>query len=215
LNNPPAAEPPQSASLRLVLWGVLVLALIAIGALFVQSRHSRSHLPEYYAVRPFTLTNQLGKAVSLRDFQDHVWVADIIFTRCAGPCPRMTEQMQKLQEIFANEEVHFATLTTDPDHDTSAVLKSYAEKFNADPARWHFLTGTKAQIRSVAMDSLKLGSEEKDEATQQNPNDLFIHATVFVLVDKFGKVRGVYESLEDGFEEKIVGDIRSLLKERR
>jgi protein SCO1 len=198
-----------------VLWGVLVVALIAIGALFLQSRNSRSHLPEYFTVQPFTLTNQLGKLVSAREFQDTVWVADIIFTRCAGPCPRMTEQMEKLQGIFANEDVRFVTLTTDPDHDTPAVLKSYAEKFNADPARWHFLTGSKAEIRSVAMDSLKLGSQEKDQAEQQNPADLFIHATVFVLVDKFGKVRGVYESLEDGFQEKIVGDIRSLLKERR
>ncbi len=216
-------EPPDSSSasrssgaLQIALWGVLAFALVAIAILFVQSRNSRSNLPEYFVVQPFTLTNQAGEPITLGDLEGKVWVADIIFTLCAGPCPRMTEEMSKLQNLFpVGENVRFVTLTTDPEHDTPEVLTAYAKKFNADPSRWQFLTGTKAGIRAVAHDSLKLGAEEKDPASRENENDLFIHTTVFVLVDKFGKVRGTYESLEPGFQEKIAADIRALLRERR
>jgi cytochrome oxidase Cu insertion factor (SCO1/SenC/PrrC family) len=198
------------------LWGVLAVALISIGVLFIQSRKSRSHLPEYFAVLPFALTNQLGRTVELREFDGKVWVADIIFTRCAGPCPKMTEEMETLQQLFSpQDDLRFVTLTTDPEHDTPPVMKSYAEKFNAEAERWHFLTGSKSAIRSLASDSLKLGSEEKEKDLQQDENDLFIHSTVFVLVDKRGKVRGFYESLEPGFQEKIRADITSLLQEKR
>jgi protein SCO1 len=202
--------------LHALLWGVLALALVAIAVLFVRSRQSRSRLPEYFQVQPFTLTNQLGHPVGLGDLTGHVWVADIIFQRCAGPCPKMTEEMSKLQNLFpAEEPLRLVTLTTDPEHDTPEVLRTYAEKFEADPSRWHFLTGSKAQIRDLAANSLKLGSEEKDETQQQNENDLFIHSTVFVLIDQRGKVRGFHESLEPGFQEKIVADIKSLLNEKR
>jgi cytochrome oxidase Cu insertion factor (SCO1/SenC/PrrC family) len=42
---------------------------------------------------------------------------------------------------------------------------------------------------------------------------LFIHSTIFVLVDKHGHLRGAYESLEPGFQEKIRRDIAALLQE--
>lgn len=209
-------EKKSSRPLHMLLWGILGAALLAITFLFFQTRQSRSYLPEYFAVESFTLTNQLGRAVSLRDFQGKVWVADIIFTRCAGPCPRMTEEMFKLGKRFAAEsDLRFVTMTTDPDYDAPEVLKRYAEKFEADAERWSFLTGPKADIGKLAQGSLKLGSEEKEKSQQQNTNDLFIHSTVFALIDKGGKVRGFYESLEPGFQEKIAADIQSLLREKR
>jgi len=205
----------SSPTVRTIAWGVLGVVLASIAVLFVRSQYSRSSLPQISQVQPFTLTNQLGKIVSDRDLMGRVWVADIIFTRCAGPCPRMTEEMSKLQRAFSpSDPLLFVTLTTDPEYDTPAVLKTYSEKFVADPARWHFLTGTKPQIKDVAVGSLKLAAIEKEEADRENPNDLFIHSTIFILVDKRGAVRRSYESLEPGFQEKIRADIQSLLRER-
>ena len=112
------------------------------------------------------------------------------------------------------KKLRFVTLTTDPEHDTPAVLKSYSAKFNADPERWYFLTGPKAEIlQNLAIGSLKLTAIEKDPETRQDPNDLFIHTASFVLVDKKGNLRGIYESLEAGFQEKVQADIKSLLGE--
>jgi protein SCO1/2 len=167
-------------------------------------------------VKPFTLTNQLGEVVTLQNLKGKVWVADIIFALCPGPCPKMTEEMSKLQTAFdAKQPLRFVTLTTHPEHDTPEVLKSYSEKFSADPARWVFLTGTKRELlANLAIGSLKLSAVEKEEKLQESENDLFIHTTMFVLVDKAGKIRGYYESLEPGFQEKIRADINSLLAER-
>ncbi len=126
----------------------------------------------------------------------------------------MTEQMSLLQKALpAEAPLSFITLTTDPDYDTPAILKSYSEKFGADPARWHFLTGPKAEIKNVAVGSLKLATVEKEPGDREAANDLFVHSTMFVLVDKAGSMRGVYESLEPGFQEKIRSDIESLLRE--
>ena len=205
-----------SRGLRTLVWAILGAVMLGILAAFINSTGQRSKLPVLGSVKPFTLTNQLGDATTLQDLKGKVWVADIIFALCPGPCPKMTEEMSKLQSAFdAKRPLRFVTLTTHPEHDTPKVLKTYSEKFSADPSRWYFLTGPKRELlANLAIGSLKLSAVEKEETLQESENDLFIHTTMFVLVDKAGKIRGYYESLEPGFQEKIRADINSLLPER-
>ena len=204
-----------SRSVQVIVWGLLALVIIGVMGAFLRARTQRSNLPSYEKVQPFSLTNQLGQTITLNDLKGRVWVADVIFSRCPGPCPKMTDEMSKIQKAFpADAPLRLVTITTDPENDTTSRLKEYSEKFSAGPARWHFLTGTKRELlANLASGSLKLSAVEKDKELQQDPNDLFIHSTVFVLVDKSGKVRGFYESLEPGFQEKIQADIKSLLDE--
>lgn len=153
------------------------------------------------AVADFTLTNQDGRATSLAALTNHVWVADIIFTRCAGPCPRMTGQMRSLQTALPqNSAVKLVTLTTDPDFDSPATLKKYGTRYGADFKRWTFLTGTKAQIAGLASDSLKLSAVPVKPEERKDNSDLFIHTTIFVVVDKHAELRGVYETGGDGVD---------------
>lgn len=171
-------------------------------------------------VADFTLTNQDGQAVSLAALTNHVWVADIIFTRCAGPCPHMTAQMRSLQGLLPkNSDARLVTLTTDPDYDSPAVLKRYGERFGADFNRWMFLTGTKAEIAALASDSLKLSAVPVKPEDRKNDADLFIHTTIFVLVDKHAQLRGVFETGGDGVDwqnvvqPKLLRAIRQLENE--
>ena len=204
----------SSKGVQIVVWSILALVIGVIVFLYAREQSRKSDLPVYGQIQPFALTNQLGEEFTLKDLKGRVWVADIIFTRCAGPCPKMTQEMAGLQNAFSEEpKLEFVTLTTDPDHDSPKVLKRYAGKFGADSARWNFLTGTKPEIKNLAIGSLKLAAIEKEEEQQQNENDLFIHSTTFILVDKHGRMRGAYESLEPGFQEKISSDIRELLRE--
>ncbi|MGZ8920847.1 MAG: SCO family protein, partial [Limisphaerales bacterium] len=147
-----------SRGLRMLVWAILGLVMVAILVVFINTQGNRSKLPQFGTVQPFTLTNQLGETVTLQTLRGNVWVADIIFARCPGPCPKMTEEMAKLQSAFAtNQPLRFVTLTTDPKNDTVSALKEYAEKFSADPARWHFLTGPRREIvANLAVGSLKL-----------------------------------------------------------
>jgi len=162
---------------------------------------ARKPLPVIGPVADFMLTNQQDRVVTLADLRGHVWVADIIFTRCAGPCPRMTRQMKELQDALPSaSQTRLVTLTTDPDFDIPPILKAYAERFGADTNRWMFLTGTKKEIAALAVGSLKLTAVEKNPEERTDPADLFVHSTIFVLVDKQARLRGVFQTGGEGIE---------------
>ncbi|HPC59345.1 MAG TPA: SCO family protein [Verrucomicrobiota bacterium] len=184
---------------------LLLLALL-LSVLRLRTNPARATaLPVYGQVADFLLTNHHGQAVSLSNLLGRVWIADIVFTRCAGPCPRMTQKMAGIQAALdPAERTRLVTLTTDPDFDTPEVLRAYAQRFNADPARWMFLTGTKAQIARLAVDSLKLTTVEKRPEERESPEDLFIHSTIFVVVDRQGRLRGIFETEGEGIDSQTV-----------
>jgi cytochrome oxidase Cu insertion factor (SCO1/SenC/PrrC family) len=174
---------------------IMALSLVFLLAKARSAAEHRESLPVYAQVADFSLTNQNGAAVSLGDLRGRPWVADIIFTHCAGPCPRMTRQMKELQEALPKDSpTRLVTLTTDPDNDTTAVLKTYALRNGADTNRWMFLTGTKLQIASLATGSLKLSAVEKKLDERASPDDLWVHSTIFVIVDKRAQLRGVFQT---------------------
>ncbi len=181
---------------------------------------ARTRLPVYGSVADFTLTNQDGAPVSLADLRGHVWVANVIFTRCPGPCLKMTRQMKELQQALAQDsQARLVSLTTDPDFDKPAVLKSYAERFGADPQRWMFLTGLKKQVASLATQSLKLTAIEKTPGERQSPNDLFVHSTLLVLVDRQSRLRAIFETSGDDIDpdhvkKHVVEAVRQVERER-
>jgi protein SCO1/2 len=217
------ADTPQQLPRILWLCSGLLFGLLAIAYLLSLAEVKRLHrhqLPVLGVISNFTLTNQDGKTTTLENLTNHIWVADIIFSRCAGPCPRMTAQMKSVQDALTKESnVKFVTLTTDPDYDTPDVLKKYGERFGADFYRWMFLTGTKNEIGSLAANSLKLSAVPVKPAEQQNAADLFIHTTIFVLVDKQARLRGIFETGGEGIDwtnvvrPKLIADIKRLERE--
>src|SRR3989442_9887469 len=132
---------------------IVILCISFVLARIEPKRRPAAAPPVIGQVADFTLTNQEGRVVSLADLRGHVWVADIIFTRCAGPCPKMTREMKLLQDALPKDSgAKLVTLTTDPEFDTPQVLQAYGEKFGADAARWTFLTGGKKEIAALAVD---------------------------------------------------------------
>jgi protein SCO1/2 len=193
-----------------LVWGGLALVgltlVLAFGLAQLKSHNDAGRpLPVYGQIADFSLTNQNGRAVSLADLRGQVWVADIIFTRCPGPCLKMTKQMKALQDALpSGDQAKLVTLTTDADFDTPPVLKTYAERFQADPQRWIFLTGTKQEVAKLAIDSLKLSAIEKKPEERESPQDLFVHSTIFVIADKQGQLRGVFETTGEDIDPEHV-----------
>ncbi|MGH7975293.1 MAG: SCO family protein [Limisphaerales bacterium] len=163
----------------------------------------------------FTLTNQDGKVTTLADLTNHVWVADIIFTRCAASCPIMTGQMKSLQDALPpTSEAKLVSLTTDPDYDSPQILKRYGEHYGADFNRWMFLTGAKKELAGLATGSLKLGSTPVSPQDQKSPVDLFVHSTIFVVVDKQARLRGIFQTEGEGVDwKKIEPQILATVKQ--
>jgi cytochrome oxidase Cu insertion factor (SCO1/SenC/PrrC family) len=116
----------------------------------------------------------------------------------------MTRQMKLLQDALpADSRTKLVTLTTDPDFDTPAVMKAYADGFEANPERWLFLTGTKKEIAALAIDSLKLTAIEKKAEERTDPADLFIHSTILVVVDKQARLRGIFDTEGEGVDPAL------------
>lgn len=203
--------------MEFVIWSGLVLVMVGVTvAWWTDRRSARSISPKPTPVGAarispdipgrdltvigdlpeFGLTNQSGQPFGLAEMKGKVWLADIIFTRCPGPCTVMSKRMSDLQSLLpANLDVGFLSLTTDPNFDTPAILTAYGKRFGAEASRWHFLTGEKAEIAKLATTGMKLVGREKEETTRTAPNDLFIHSTVFALIDRQGRLRGVREVL--------------------
>ena len=180
-------------------FGLIGLAIFV--SLLQNSRSQKTPLPVISQIADFTLTNQDGNISTLADFTNRVWIADIIFTSCAGPCPRMTMQMISLQkELPADSRARLVTLTTIPEFDMPERLKKYGTHYGADFSRWTFLTGAKTEIAKLAAGSLKLSSQPVKPEEQQNPADLFIHSTYFVVVDKRAQLRAVFETGGEGVD---------------
>jgi len=121
-----------------LIWLGLVLATTAAGTAFVGAGLGAANgpLPVIGQIPSFTLTNQENHLISTADLRGKVWVADIIFTRCPGPCRTMTGKLQELQKAISSDApVRFVTLTSDPENDTPAVMKKFAAQFAADPKR--------------------------------------------------------------------------------
>lgn len=215
---------PQAQRFTWFVGGGLAMIAATLGLVYAlgkirSSSFADKPLPIYGQVADFSLTNQEGRVIRLSDLRGHVWVGDIIFTQCAGPCPRMTREMKEIQQSLpADSSSKLVTLTTDPGNDTPAVLKRYAERFGADSTRWSFLTGTKPEIAKLAMDSLKLTAIEKKPEERESPEDLFIHSTIFVIVDKKAQLRGVFETTGEGIDpqevkKQILQAVRQLERE--
>jgi protein SCO1/2 len=180
---------------------------------FTQARQKT--LPVIDQVADFALTNQTGEVTTLADLTNHVWVADIIFTRCAGSCPIMSTEMKSLQDALpADSPAKLVTLTTDPDYDTPDILKKYGEHHGSDFQRWTFLTGSKKELAGLATASLKLGSTPVPLQDRTNSVDLFVHSTIFVVVDKQARLRGIFETQGEGVDwAKVKPQILATVKE--
>lgn len=199
-----------------VLWVLLGLGLVAltVGVLMIRERLRMEPLPVLGSVGSFSLTNQLGQPITGKALEGGIWVADIIFTRCPGPCLLMTRSLSALQaRLTARDRVHLVSLTADPEYDTVEVLRTYGERFEADPARWHFLTGAKEELYRFALDDLKLAAEEIAPEQRESLSDLYIHSTRLVLVDGAGRVRGYFDGTDAAAPERMLSAIRRLQRE--
>jgi protein SCO1/2 len=164
----------------------------------------------WHKVKPFTLTNQFGKEVSLEDWKGRIIIANFIFTSCPSICPTLTRNMRRLQQAFAKTDtiVRFVSFTVDPLRDNPARLKAFGDRFRIDHDTWWMLTGTKDEIYNIALQEFKANIAETEIDTA------FIHTDKFFLLDKDRVVRGWYNGLDSARLEYIIKDVVLLNMER-
>lgn len=196
---------------RRLLWSVwAVAAASGVGLLWhVADAAKAAALPRYGRVPSFTLTDQTGGLVSQETLKGVVWIADFIFTRCAGQCPLMSAQMSRLAQVFQGEpSLVLVSFTVDPAHDTPEILARYAAAHEARPAQWRFLTGDLQTIARLSQAGFQLALSQ--EGTAEEP---ITHSRRFALVDRHGVVRGSYDAGEAEAMTRIRRDVQRLVRE--
>lgn len=144
-------------------------------------------LPVIGPAPPFTLTSQDGKTVALADLRGKVLAVTFIYTGCPDICPMVTQKMVDVQNALGAEfgaKIAFVSITLDPEHDTPAVLKDYAQSWGAKPDGWMFLTGSVAAVRDVTRRYGVFFSKKEDGSVD--------HTQLTTLVDADGQMRVQY-----------------------
>lgn len=162
----------------------------------------------YHQVPDFKLISQEGKTVTAQDLDNHVYVANFFFASCKGICTQMSTQMVRVQDAFRNDEaVKLISFTVDPERDTVETLQRYADMYNADPKKWLFLTGPKAELYKLAQDGFYLPVQEVPGIGD------FIHSEKFMLVDNNRHIRGLYDGTDPEDVDRLITELRVLLYE--
>ncbi|MDB5123791.1 MAG: electron transport protein SCO1/SenC [Mucilaginibacter sp.] len=161
----------------------------------------------YHTIKDFSLTAQDGKPVSLKTFDNKIFVANFFYTRCPTVCKLMNDNISELATTYSkNKLVYFVSITVDPEHDTAPVLKNYAAGFNPLPPKWTFLTGDTTTIYNLARNSflvnaLKTGKDE------------FIYSEKLILVDAAKHIRGYYNGGSTADVTRLNDEIKVLISE--
>ncbi len=181
---------PSPRCRKIVVPAVLLAAVVAAGC------GSDASAPAARPVPDFSLVERSGRTISLADLRGRVWIANFIFTRCTGPCPRTTASMARLASEIRSPDVRFVSVTVDPAHDTKEVLSAYAASYGADSERWLFLTGTEEDIVALCRDGFRLGVAAAPPG-EAAPGAEVAHSTRFAVVDRDGTIRGYFDDEDE------------------
>lgn len=161
----------------------------------------------------FRFMNQDRQGFGSKELDGKVWIATFIFTRCAGTCPLQTAELVALQEELKDHpaagDIHFVSISVDPEYDRPKVLKEYAKQWGADPDRWTFLTGKRDAIWDLSKEGFKLPVND----ARDNTDMIIAHSQQFVLVDRAGRIRGYYDGLNEVARAKLKKDLELVLQD--
>jgi protein SCO1/2 len=194
---------------RLPHWSSLAAIAIAMSGIAITMGIEVFAPPEpesFGSVPEFTLTERSGRTVTLDDLAGQIWVADFIFTNCAGTCPMMTDVMKRLQDALP-QSVRFVSFTVDPYRDTPEVLSNYATRHDIQGDRWIFLTGEQDALYSLSRQGFHLAVDDTI-GTEIEP---ITHSTRMALVDGTGKIRGYYSGTDTEEVSRLATDVRAVL----
>ncbi len=208
---------------------ILLLLPSLLYVYLIQGKHNFVHLPFVTynddngdlvnrRAPEFVFTDQNGELFSSDSLVGRIYVVDFFFTTCPSICPIMTANMTKLHERFGHYDgFELVSITVDPKRDTPSALKEYAVNRKIDSPKWHFLTGDRDSLYTVAYKFLSSAMEDNSA-----PGG-FLHTEYFVLVDKEGNLRsrddehgniiGVYDGTNGAHINDLIDDIKVLIAE--
>lgn len=162
-----------------------------------------------HRILPFSLIDQYGDSIGLKDVQGKILLSEFFFTTCQSICPIMNHNFEKIYRLYSNQpNVLLLSHSVDPEQDCVAVMRDYASKRGVKDKRWLFLTGDKVQLYQLARKSYLLDAEEGDGGSGD-----FIHTQKFALVDQTGCIRGYYDGTDSLDVDRLILEMNLLIAE--
>jgi protein SCO1 len=164
-----------------------------------------------HTISDFQFQNQEGKTTTNDSLEGKIYVANFFFSICPSVCPKMMGNLKTLNKTFAdNQDVKIVSFSVMPWIDSVAVLKKYSKKMEINASNWYLLTGDKEKIYTLARQSY---FAEKGLGVQKSAEE-FLHTESMLLIDKKGRIRGIYNSTQKVDIERVTDDINVLLLEK-
>jgi protein SCO1/2 len=157
----------------------------------------------------FSYFNQDSLVVKASDMKGKIWIADFFFTSCPTICPKMTEQMKRLNGMTKdlNDHIQYMSFSINPKYDTPTQLRKYIQLHKIKAKNWQFFTGNEARTHELGINNFQIFAGQDASAAGG-----YAHTGAFALVDKEGYVRGVYLGTDPKEVNKLEKDLRKLLK---
>jgi len=190
-----------------LLWLMILVAAVS-GYIFFkmigwreQARSIPQHVRVDYAKlareknlgpREFVLTDQDGNLFTSDELRGKVWILSFFFKNCAKECLELNRKLAELQQSIPNPDLHFVSITCNPEFDTPQELQEYRQGFRGDPLRWHMLTGNFDYIEEKIAKPVQLTYKRSD------------HSQNIVLIGRDGMPRDYIALLPETEAERTV-----------
>lgn len=161
----------------------------------------------YHTIPDFAFINQDSQTITNADFAGKVYVADFFFISCPTICPKVKRQMLRLYERYEKDDrIAFLSHSIDVRRDTVGRLRTYAQGLGVSAPKWHFVTGDKDAIYSMADDYFSIVVEDPSA-----PGG-FDHSGKLILVDAQRHVRAFCDGTDPKSVNQFMRDIDLLLR---
>jgi len=149
----------------------------------------------------FEMTSQQAQAFPFEELEGQVWIASLFFSSCPHECKSLNTAIASLTRDPEFKDVKFVSISVDPEVDSPQTLAEYARLFDADPAKWLFLTGDLPQVgrfgRAINV-----------------PAGYKTHTRRLALIDRDGKIRGQYRYNDAAEIAQLRADLPEILAEK-
>lgn len=203
---------------RVPLWRNPYVVAFVIGCVTVTLlrpllRHEPLPPPVLSQLPEFSLVDTAGKPFGSTELRGQVWIASFFFTRCPSVCPLLMSRMADLQRHLADKHldgIRLVSISVDPTRDTPDVLRAAEPRYGVDPRHWTLLTGARDTISELCRTGFHVPGLEVPAAEDGD----IPHTTKVVLVDTQNRIRGYYDTDDEGLDE-VFNRAQHVLKEAR
>lgn len=187
---------------------------MAFSLVFITSCYEHFPLDQDITRTQNTFLNQDSVKVEFpKIIKDKITLMAMVYTHCPDICPMTTHNMQLIEQRLPDElksKVKFVIISFDPNRDTPAILKKFAELRDISFNSWTFLTGDMKNTKEVMLKfDIKAIPADSTYDDQGELSYSVIHTDRISLIDQDGRLRSNYKGSTANLD-MILEDVKYL-----